>query len=141
MGCYNSTVVDGTPDEVWAAISDFHDLSWAPGVIETCTKVGDAAGNQIGAKRVLNGAFHETLRAVDEVDHVIRYSIDDGPGPVAKDAIVGYVGQIRLFAVTDSNQTFVEWSSTWTSGSGEVQAFCDPVYQAVLGALKTHQAK
>jgi len=141
MGCYNSTVVDHSVDEVWSKIRDFHDLGWAAGVIETVDKVGEAAGDQIGAKRVLNGAFHETLRALDDVDHVIRYSIDDGPGAVAKDAMLGYVGQVRLLAVSDTNQTFVEWSSTWVSATGDVKAFCDPIYQAALGEMKAHMAK
>lgn len=141
MGCYNSTVVDGTVDEVWAIVRDFHELGWGEGVVETVEKVGDKAGDQVGAKRILNGAFHETLQGIDEVDHVIRYSIDDGPGPVAKDAVVGYVGQLRLFDVSDTGQTFVEWTSTWTTASGDVKAFCDPVYKAILGALKAHQAK
>ena len=35
--------------------------------------------HKLSAKRVLNGAFHETLLALDDDARVIRYSIDDGP--------------------------------------------------------------
>ena len=40
-------------------------MSWAPGVITLVTKVGDKNGNKVGAKRVLNDAFHETLTMID----------------------------------------------------------------------------
>ncbi len=48
--------------------------SWAGGVIEKCEPVGKLEGNQIGAKRLLNGAFHETLLAVSDVDRSVKYS-------------------------------------------------------------------
>jgi len=141
MGCYNSTVVDGSPADVWAMIRNFHELGWAAGVVETAEKVGDLAGDQLGAKRVLNGVFHETLCALDDVNHIIRYSIDEGPGPLAKGEFSGYIGQVRLRSVSDTGQTFVEWSSKWSTGSSEIKGFCDPIYQALLGAMKAAAAK
>ena len=68
MGCYNSCVVNAPVDRVWTALRDFHDMSWAPQVITSFEKVGDATGDQIGAKRLLNGVFHETLRGLDDTD-------------------------------------------------------------------------
>ena len=58
-----------------------------------------------------------------------------GPGPVAKDAISNYIGVVKL---SDSNGgTLVEWSSSFESDNAEeVTAFCDPIYQALLSALK-----
>ena len=41
MGCYNSIVVNAPVDKVWAAMRDFHDMSWASGVIEKVDPVGD----------------------------------------------------------------------------------------------------
>ena len=71
---------------MWQTVRNFHDLSWAVGVIESTEAVGERKGDQLGAQRVLNNAFHETLLTLNEVDHCIQYSIDDGPGPVAKTA-------------------------------------------------------
>lgn len=34
MGCGNTAVVKAPLDQVWKAIRDFHDLSWAKGVWE-----------------------------------------------------------------------------------------------------------
>ena len=138
MGCYNSCVVQGSVEDVWSALRNFHDLSWAPGVVEKLERVGEAAADQIGARRVLNGVFHETLLSLNDVERELKYSIDDGPGPVAKDQVANYVGVVRVFRVTDGNATFVEWSSSWQDSKGGVKEFCDPIYQALLGALQKH---
>ncbi len=140
MGCYNSCVVSAPVDRVWTALRDFHDMSWAPQVITSLEKVGDATGDQIGAKRLLNGVFHETLRGLDDTDRVVTYSIDDGPDAVSKDNVSGYVGVVRVFSVTDGDATFVEWSSSWQDSQGGVKEFCDPIYKALLDALKQHFA-
>lgn len=139
MACYNSTVVPANIDDVWEALRSFHDLGWAGGVITQLDVVGDIPDGQVGAQRVLNDAFHETLRSLDDVGHEFTYSIDDGPGPVARDAVSNYVGRVRAFAVTDSEATFVEWISDYESDDpGAVQELCDPVYHALLQALKAH---
>ena len=140
MGCYNSCVVSKPVDKVWAALRRFHDMSWAPQVISSLEKVGDAAGDQIGAKRVLNGAFHETLHGLDDVGREVKYSIDDGPDAVSKNNVSGYVGLVRVSSVTDSDATFVEWSSSWQDSQGGVKEFCDPIYKALLDSLKQHFA-
>ena len=46
-------------DRVWQTIRDFHDVSWAPNVVTSLDVVGDKAGDQKGAGRVLNGVFHD----------------------------------------------------------------------------------
>lgn len=138
MSCYNSTVVPAPVDKVWAKLRDFHDLSWARGVIETCQKVGNVPGTQVGAKRVLNNAFHETLHGLDDSRRMLRYSIDDGPDAVAKDKVTGYVGEVSVFPVTDANSTFVLWTSSWEDSKGGVADFCNPIYKALLAALKEH---
>lgn len=140
MGCYNSCVVQGPVDQVWSALRNFHDMSWAPAVVEKLDRAGKAAADQIGARRVLNGVFHETLLALNDVDRELKYSIDDGPGPVAKDQVASYVGIVRVFPVTDGNATFVEWSSSWQDSKGGVKEFCDPIYMALLGSLQKHFA-
>ena len=137
MGCYNTCVVRAPVDKVWAALRDFHDLSWAPNVIRSLDTVGEAGGQEVGAKRVVNNAFHETLLTLDDDAHTLTYSIDDGPDAVAKDKVSGYVGKVRVSPVTDSDATFVEWSSSWATSEGGVAEFCNPIYRALLGDLKS----
>ena len=137
--CYNSIVVNVPRETVWETIKDFHDLTWAEPVITTLEAVGDKTGSEIGAQRLLNGAFLETLVSVDPEGFTFTYSIDDGPEPLGKDAALSYLGTVRLLPVTDSGATFVEWTSSYQSDSDQaVSDFCNPVYAALLGALKSH---
>ncbi len=111
--CYNSTVVNSSIETVWDTLKDFHKVSWGDKVITKIDVVGDIAGSDAGAKRILNDAFHETLLSVDNDNCTFSYSIDDGPGPVAKDVISNYVGKVVLSPITDSGQTFIDWTSTF----------------------------
>ncbi len=133
--CYNKIQINTPIEKVWETINDFHDGSWAPGVITSMDKVGDKTGNEIGAQRVINNAFHETLIEFNPQQYKFAYSIDDGPGPVAKDAVANYVGVVQLTATENGCQA--EWSSAFDStNANEVSDFCNPIYQALLGALK-----
>ena len=136
MGCYQATIINASADSIWKVIRDFHDLSWSPNVVESVTVVGDVSGVEVGAKRVLNDVFHETLLGVNDVERTFRYSIDDGPSPISKDDVNGYVGMVRVSPVTEGDTTFVEWSSNWEAkGDGAVE-FCHGIYVALLNDLK-----
>lgn len=137
--CYNSVVVNPSSDQVWDAIKNFHDLSWAPGVITNLEKVGEGDGDVPGAKRILNELFHETLVSIDEATKSFAYSIDDGPGPVSKDSVRNYLGTVSVHPVTNDDIAFVEWVSTYESPDDQaVGDFCNPIYHALLAALKNH---
>jgi hypothetical protein len=136
--CYNSITIPAPASEVWAALRNFHEMSWAKGVITSCVAVGDTPADQVGARRVLNDAFHETLRSIDEVALRFTYTIDDGPGPVSKEAVRNYVGDVRVAPITENNTSFVEWQSSYESADeSAVGEFCNPIYSAFLAALKT----
>jgi len=136
--CYNSTTVNAPIDQVWDLIKDFHQLDWAAPVATKVDVVGELPGTQVGARRILNDAFHETLLSVDAVNYRFTYSIDDGPGPVAKGVIANYIGLVELFPITDSGGTFVKWTSEFESANeGQVIEFCNPIYAGLLAALKT----
>lgn len=136
--CYNSTVVNAPRKKVWETIKDFHNLSWAEPVITKVEVIGEKSGQEIGAKRLLNDAFLETLVSVNEDDYTFTYSIDDGPEPLSKESALNYFGTVHLYPVTDSNTTFVEWTSSYESDSDEAVAdFCNPIYAALLDAMKS----
>ena len=144
MGCYNAVVLNAPTDTVWAALRNFHDLSWTPNVVTDVKVVGNVGGTEPGAMRILNDAFQETLLALDDNTRTLRYSIDDGPGPVASSNVSGYVGEVRVMPVTvgtEGDQTVVVWTSNWASEGGEggpVGDFCDPIYRALLGDMKAY---
>jgi len=133
--------VDAPVERVWAALRDFHDLSWAPNVITQVDKIGDKDASEPGASRQLNGAIRETLLEIDDTDRVLRYRIDDGPPPLAAEGLTRYLGTVRAFPVTDTGRTFVLWTSEYeTKNDDSVHAFCDPIYQALLKELVRHFA-
>jgi len=139
MGCYNSTVINAPADQVWETLKDFHDLSWSENVVTDLEKVGDKKGEEVGATRILNNAIQETLLSIDHDAMIFTYSIDDGPDAVSKDNVEGYVGTVQVLPVSDSNESFVLWTSEWESTkNGGVAEFCNPIYHAFLQDLKSH---
>ena len=139
MGCYNSVVIDAPADKVWDVLKNFHDLSWSKNVITKVDVVGDKSSDEIGARRILNDAFHETLRSVNEDGKSFTYSIDDGPAVLSKDVLEGYLGEVSVLPVSADNSSFVLWTSKWASSKdGGVADFCNPIYHALLQDLKLH---
>jgi hypothetical protein len=141
MACYNSVKIDAPAQRVWQTVRDFHDMSWAPNVIENLDEVGDRSGTEVGARRVLNGVFEETLIALDDSKQRFRYTINEGPDAVSSENVQGYVGEVRVYPITEDNSSYVVWKSSWQSGGEGTKEFCDPIYQALLGDLKRGLAK
>lgn len=137
MPSTNQSIIINAPiSEVWNRFSNFHDLSWAPNVISAVDKVGALDGNTVGAKRILNQAFHETLVEINNDEYFLKYSIDDGPSPVSKDEVENYIGVIKLSPVEEGNATLVEWNSSWESRVEDAAEFCHGIYVAFLGELE-----
>jgi len=135
--CNNKINIEQSIDTVWATIKDFHDMLWASDVITSVVKVGGKTGYEVGAKRILNDAFHETLIEIDPYNYTFSYSIDDGPGPVSSSVVEKYVGVVKLSKY--GSGTLVEWNSVFTSeNDNEVVEFCTPIYSACLHSLKKH---
>ncbi len=133
---YQSILIQAPVDQVWQAVRDFHDLSWAPDVVESVEKVGELAGDRVGAVRVLNGAFRETLLEHDDEERVMVYSIDDGPSPVSADDVDDYIGRLHARPVTEGEGTFVEWSSSWRGNEEAATEFCHGIYVSLLNDMK-----
>jgi len=134
---YQSIVINAGADDVWGAINNFHEMSWAPNVITKLEVVGDKTGNEIGAQRVLNDAFSETLLSVDGDQRTFSYSIDDGPPPVSANDVTNYVGTVTVTPVTQGDGgCFVEWSSKWENVNEEAAEFCHGIYVALLDDMK-----
>ena len=133
--CYQTRVIEAPIEKVWSAIKNFHDLSWTPNVVTSVEKVGMLNGDEVGAKRVLNDAFHETLLAVCDKNHTFSYSIDEGISPVSSKEVSNYVGNVKLFPVTLNNQTFIEWESSWEANNPEAEEFCHSIYMSMMNDL------
>jgi hypothetical protein len=89
---YNSIIVPAPVEQVWSRVRDFHDFSWAPSIVTACEKVGEGEGYSVGARRLLSGAFLDTLIAYSAVERRMMYSLDEGPSPVSSREVLDYVG-------------------------------------------------
>ncbi len=133
---YQSIVIQLPPESVWHSVRDFHDMSWTPNVITSLDRIGDRQGNEVGAGRVLNGAFHETLQAIDDDGHTFSYSIDEGPSPISSSDVHDYVGRVTVKATPDGGGSLVEWSSSWEDNDEAAYEFCHGIYVALLDDMK-----
>ncbi|MFA9474795.1 MAG: SRPBCC family protein [Filomicrobium sp.] len=86
-------------EQVWRTVRDFHDFSWST-TITSCDAIGGKPGDVVGAQRLLNGAFAETLIEHNDSTHTISYSIDDGPNPVSAGDVKEYIGHLKLRPIT-----------------------------------------
>jgi len=137
MGKTHQTIEISAPvDQVWGTIRDFHDLSWAPNVVNNVESIGEKPGDEVGAIRVLNGVFHETLQSLDDEERTFSYSIDDGPAPVSKDDVKNYVGRVNVRQAAQGDSTVVEWSSAWQDNDEAAAEFCHGIYVALLQDMK-----
>ena len=94
---------------------------------------------RIGAKRVLNDAFHETLQSINKENKSFTYSIDDGPDPVSENSVDGYISEVTVIPITENDTSLVIWTSKWKSSKEEgVAEFCNPIYHALLQDLKCY---
>lgn len=137
MGKTNQEIIiNAGPDTVWQAIRNFHDMSWAPDVINSLEKIGDKTGEEIGSQRLLNGAFKETLVSVDEATKTFCYSIDDAPSPISPTEISNFVGQVKVELAADGEGTRVEWTTSWEKNDEPAYEFCHAIYIALLSNMK-----
>lgn len=132
---YNSIIVSAPIDRVWSRVCDFHDFSWAPSVIISCEKMGKGDGYTVGARRLLNGLFLDTLIAYSAIEKRMMYSMDEGPSPVSSREIHEYVGNLHLLPLTADDTTFVEWSGSWESGTPAAVEYMNKIYRSLLRDL------
>ncbi len=133
---YQTATIPASIADVWEQFNDFHAFPFSKAIITKIEKVGDESGTEIGAKRILNDAFHETLVEYNPAEYRLSYSIDDGPSPVSRDEVANYIGVIQLSDSPDGNGTLVEWSSSWHANTEDAVEFCHGIYVALLDELK-----
>ncbi len=104
------------------------DDSWSA-AITSCKAVGVT-----GAKRLLNGAFAETLVEHNDGTYTMRYSIVNGPSPVSA-GFKDYISTLQLRPITHDNTTLAEWTSAWKSDDDAAVEFCAGIYNALLSEL------
>jgi hypothetical protein len=135
---YYSAVLPAPIETVWAAIRDFKALpDWHPAFCNSTIEDGRSS-DAVGCVRSFHlkdgGHLREKLLALSDRNHTCTYAILESPLP-----LTDYVSTLRLLPVTDSNQTFAEWTSDFNAKPEDeagVKDLVRSVYQSGLDALK-----
>lgn len=140
---YASTVINVSPDDVWARIRDFNALpEWTAGAIEESELEDGLAADQVGVVRHLvmgNGEVHirERLLSLSDEERSYTYNFETTPFPVDN-----YLSTIRVVPITDGGGSFVEWWTTFDCNRDEqehwIGFFANEVFQGGFNALKAH---
>ena len=106
--------IDAPPAKVWAAIADFHDLSWLPGVAKTS---GDGGNEPDAAKRQLTldggATIDESLYKYDAGAMSYSYRIDNVDVKVLP--VNNYSATIIVLPAEGDRST-VEWCGVFYRG-------------------------
>lgn len=107
---YVSAVINVAADRVWARIRDFNALpDWHPVVAASRIEDGKPA-DQVGCVRAFelaDGAkLREQLLALSDYDYTCTYSILE-----SEMGVRNYIATLKLTPVTETEQTFAEWSA------------------------------
>ena len=134
-----SAVIPAAADAVWDRIRDFNGLpNWLPLVAESRLLTG-SSGDQVGAERELtlqNGdRITETLVSLSDYDMSFSYTMGDTPMPLEN-----YFATLRLTPVTETGQTFAEWSAEFDCAAEDetelVENISSNVFEAGFAALQ-----
>jgi ribosome-associated toxin RatA of RatAB toxin-antitoxin module len=105
-----SSIIPASADQVWERVRDFNGLpTWLP-LVSECRILDQMSPDQIGCTReffLQNGdRITETLVSLSDYDMSLSYTMGDTPMPLSE-----YFSTMRLTPVTESDQTFIEWSA------------------------------
>jgi len=136
-----STVLDQPLEAVWDVLRDFngHDR-WHPAIAASQVERGHSS-DRVGCVRrfkLYDGAeLREQLLTLSDLETTYSYCLLDTPIP-----LFNYVAHVRLFPVTDGDQTFWEWESRFDTPKGQEDDLADMVgsniYDAGFEAIRAH---
>lgn len=109
---YASIILKAPVETVWSLVRDFNGLpGWAPPVAKSKIENGLDA-DVVGCVRSFHmrdgGHVRERLLALDDANYTFTYNFEKPAFPVKN-----YVATLRLYPVTQTDQTFAEWTATF----------------------------
>lgn len=136
-----STIMEAPVEAVWDVLRDFngHDV-WHPAVATSHIERG-LPSDQVGCVRrfrLADGSeLREQLLTLSDIDMAFSYCLLDTPVP-----LLNYVAHVRLFPVTDLDQTFWQWQSQFDTPAGREaelgRMVGEEIYEAGFAAIRTH---
>ncbi len=129
---YASTLIDAPVEVVWAAVRDFGNMSWIPGILE-CRIEDGRDSDSVGCVRVFRvddgSDASERLLELDDSRYRYVYTFVKPAFPVEN-----YVATFELIPVTDGDRTFAQWTATFDEAPADQGKYVDIVSQNVFAA-------
>jgi uncharacterized protein YndB with AHSA1/START domain len=137
---YASIVLKAPVETVWGLVRDFNGLpSWALPVAKSKIESGldaDVVGC-IRSFHMRDGAHvRERLLALDDANYSFTYNFETPAFPVKN-----YLSTLRLYPVTQTDQTFAEWTATFDEAPEDVGKYEHIVSKDVFAANFANLAK
>ncbi len=136
-----SAIINASLADVWEILRDFngHDR-WHPAIASSHIEGGEAS-SRVGAVRnfrLADGSMlREQLLSLSDKTNSFSYCLLEAPLP-----LMDYVATVRLKPVTDTNQTFWEWSCKFNPPAHRrdelVELVTKQIYQAGFAAIRKH---
>jgi len=137
---YASIVLKAPVETVWSLVRDFNGLpKWAPAVARS--KIEDGLDSDVvGCVRSFHtrdgGHVRERLLALDDANYTFTYNFEKPAFPVGN-----YVATLRLYPVTQTDQTFAEWEANFDEAPGDKGKYERIVSRQVFAANWASLAK
>jgi len=138
---YASTVINCSPDALWARIRDFNDMpSWNPAIVRSEIE-NHQSPDAVGCIRNFwltdGNNIRERLLALSDSERFMVYNFEKTHFPVRN-----YHATLRVTPVTDGNRSFIEWWTTFDCAEADearmIDTFANDVFQFAFDALKRH---
>jgi hypothetical protein len=138
MNAYYSTVFEQTAEQVWQAIRDFGDYTWAAGVSESRVEDGKP-GDAVGAIRSFHvDGMHLQQRLLAHSDSE-RFCTYGSCAPLG--TLRDYEGTIRVTPIVDGDHAFLEWRVAYDCSDetrDEWSTFFADSFPKWLATLRVH---
>ena len=137
---YASIILKAPVETVWSLVRDFNGLpKWAPAVARS--KIEDGLDSDVvGCVRSFHardgGHVRERLLTLDDANYTFTYNFEKPAFPVEN-----YVATLRLYPVTQTDQTFAEWEANFDEAPGDKGKYERIVSRQVFAANWANLAK
>ena len=130
---YASIILKAPVQAVWNLVRDFNGLpSWAPAIAKSKIENGFDA-DVVGCVRSFytkDGThIRERLLMLDDAKYTFTYNFEKPAFPVKN-----YVATLRLYPVTQTDETFAEWSASFDEAPGDEGKYEKLISKTVFAA-------
>jgi len=137
---YASTILKAPVETVWSLVRDFNALpKWAPAIARSKIEDGLDA-DVVGCVRSFytkeGSHVRERLLTLDDANYTFTYNFEKPAFPVKN-----YIAALRLYPVTQTDQTFAEWEATFDEAPGDAGKYEKIVSREVFASNWANLAK